>query len=1387
MKRFVKIKKGKLLIFLKLSKAIEFQILDNYNFTRYPDKSNVIPCTFTFTVLISDPNGMQFNSVSQNFGGRTDIGYNSTHVFTQFSWTTDGLQTLIISAINSQSVSDSKEIILDCRAFDLDNLKIEFGDIYFDPDLGYTLLLKKTGIPSYTMLTAVVEGVPTPCNSLVDGIHDQLLIPYFAISNIVGQIKIDFNFINSIKTFYTTGYFNGSYDSNFQLGRVPENIDGTIQLMGKGLAPVFSYTCKTQTKESLFSSKQGSDFIYFFYKAIYESGGITTYLGSYLSPGSSLNYNLDLFTQKLNQKVSVYTQDVKLIDSPYTDFSTGTTQTVYMVDTYAIFLTADITSSPNEIYNLNNIIIGSEYRREIEPPLGFGTFGGNNLNYRFYFSFPFLKSLPYVTFSLFGKEFNRDITENLNYDPDIVELPEISTYEYIYISNSKYLFKANIKSKVCGVIGISFDGSIFNRISQYRISGDFYDGIYEIPIDFEVDIVYGFIHITDFCNNVKKFQNHDYISNQLGLQLTIPFYNWEIVDLTSIKDVSFSFNNIDVSKQHVSNIIYFNYPNYDIKNAPFSLKLPNIEPMNQLGYKVQEFYGHWNSTLNKFQIEFVVPKNSRSGKFDYSLSLGINSIDSRSFPDNYQLTIKKTNYDGMGPIFSEISKIAFPTGSNGQVYTFGWNLTISDPINGFDHGDITVMGSLDNTIYKFKLTSGSFVDSGRFDGVYKVTLSSGNKNEGSYLIIVKLVEGFSCVTQEYIITKAVLYDTAGQKSLFERGITEYTQNHPTLNNPFYLLSSDATINRIQIECINSPNIDTSPPAVMVFSRSRPQMDVGSQDRTITLTLNSSDPESGINYFAQGPIAYLMAENFEIIPCIFIIDSFSTYTADYTCTIEVPLGFGSGFGKIFLSFHGLTNNQGIYRGYTIQSFNTGILTTFSISNVPILLKTGLAFSKGGDFYFSGKSLTGVSKVFLKYSDTNQTEEFTNFKKFGDSMIQLSNLRPTTSNFLVFVQDSQNQISNRLLVSPTLSYDYTPEAPLPTNPPQKCKGEPECGGPTHGYCDINTGCKCLSPWIGNDCSAKVIETIKPPINETQPSTTIIVVNNNNQNTTNNNNINKNVEFKSIISIHSIREIGYDGTKLDEYPLHNQNWFLNNDDGKNNYFANIITKNNTNTKLSVSLEWFNSSKTVTFAEQQIEMNANTMKYTIEITNFPFSNKLSHLQLVISALFSSNFTGDSCSSKEFGETSNGDNSNYLKIQIDDKSLYSRLIKRGIIDDNKIIGIENTLLDETMNPLVSSTELQSYIAINIPHFDDKAILDPDFSVLLESSSVNNKNENSKCSSSSHSSSLTKTQLAGIIIGSFVGLVIIVFSALLITSKLFKNKSNNLLRLHMKLKNISRK
>ncbi|KAK5579524.1 hypothetical protein RB653_009208 [Dictyostelium firmibasis] len=169
--------------------------------------------------------------------------------------------------------------------------------------------------------------------------------------------------------------------------------------------------------------------------------------------------------------------------------------------------------------------------------------------------------------------------------------------------------------------------------------------------------------------------------------------------------------------------------------------------------------------------------------------------------------------------------------------------------------------------------------------------------------------------------------------------------------------------------------------------------------------------------------------------------------------------------------------------------------------------------------------------------------------------------------------------------------------------------------------STGCNCYVPWIGLTCTSQIIIVPQPTINTTNPQTEIPTTPTDNNQTK--------------VNIYIFDQWIY--TPINQF--------------KNQYFTTISSTN-----ITVTLEWFNQTTSIEFVNQNLTMNPSTINYTIEITNYPFVNKLNQLQLVMSASLTLN-SNEICSSNQFGNTSTGDDSNYLKIQIENHSLYGRFI----------------------------------------------------------------------------------------------------------------------------------
>ncbi|EFA82001.1 carbohydrate-binding domain-containing protein [Heterostelium album PN500] len=139
---------------------------------------------------------------------------------------------------------------------------------------------------------------------------------------------------------------------------------------------------------------------------------------------------------------------------------------------------------------------------------------------------------------------------------------------------------------------------------------------------------------------------------------------------------------------------------------------------------------------------------------------------------------------------------------------------------------------------------------------------------------------------------------------------------------------------------------------------------------------------------------------------------------------------------------------------------------------------------------------------------------------------------------------------------------------------------------------------------------------------------------------------------------------------------------------------------TNVSVNIEYFTKETEITFANKELIMLPSTIKYTINLSTFNFTSKLNTLQLVMSATIGT--SSSSCSLKSFNNDTK--NIQWIKLNIDQQSLYGKFLDVAEIDGFTTI-ISNTLLDSEFETKDTSSQLQTYIGINIPNFDNIATL----------------------------------------------------------------------------------
>ncbi|KAK5579501.1 hypothetical protein RB653_009184 [Dictyostelium firmibasis] len=1061
--------------------------------------------------------------------------------------------------------------------------------------------------------------------------------------------------------------------------------------------------------------------------------GNITYSGA-ISQNSIFYSNLGIFISSLS-----FTPNIKVYEIPFIGVNSSYTSLIRKIDIplYVVGFTNTIPYQYTD-YSYNYFI-------SFVQSWPYGFISGNNTLYTH--KVTLVQSLVgslivnnYYSFGIYSKQEISEKIIPLNYTTTIP--PKLLSYQFTRISSYKYLLTLNIES-VNGVQKIDFSQKYsFDALA----SGSIYNGTFEVIVSpFELDS----FMITDLAGNFIIYSQGDVISINPIVTLQIPMEMQYKLNMSSFNNITFLNNDLDlvtdsynvayIESDEIPQDITMAFILVDIISFPIDRDIndPIILYRNPFIY---------NNSSKKFESKFILPKNNIFGDIQYAIEFGLATSVIYSNELTNSLFAKDTELDNQGPIFRSIEKIG-----NGSIIsttgTVGWKFNITDDLNGFESGYIKVMGSVDSSTYEFNFTINNVI---------------GDKFNCQYQIKINISE--PCISQEYRIVRVILFDTNKIASRFN----QYVPIMPTSSiiNPF-INFLDVGVDEITVLSFTCPTPLSTPgskPILLSFKSSTTTIDVGATNRTISFDF-SIDP--GVNGIKQDqlPIVYINSLFSGLVKCISTIISYNTNNVVYKCSTELPLGFGYPNALTF-SLYGIVNNVGFFYGFSADDIlnitNSNYYTNTTLSfGQPVIQSTNPYYSDddSGELIIFGRGLKSISRIDFVYNDsTLSPNSATSINSFGSSAIRATGIKKTGKPFIIKAFTSSSFTSNEFTVKPiyfnstkTPTPTSTPiptVTPIPTNAPQKCQGNPECGGKNQGYCS-SAGCICYAPWIGLTCTSQIIIVPQPTINTTNPQTEIPTTPTDNNQTSSEES--QKMIFKSLVSLVSLRELNFNNEEVKNH-IFDQWIYTPINQFKNQYFTKISSTN-----ITVTLEWFNQTTSIEFANQNLTMNPSTIKYTIEITNYPFVNKLNQLQLVMSASLTLN-SNDICSSNQFGNTSTGDDSNYLKIQIENHSLYGRFIKRAIID-NIVKSVDNVLLDSSLNVIdSSSSSLQSFIGITIPYYTKSIIVDPDFSVLIDSKSASDNND-SVCTK--NKSGLTTSQLAGIIIGS-VG-----FSAVVIVSSVY--------------------
>ncbi|KAF2068484.1 hypothetical protein CYY_010190, partial [Polysphondylium violaceum] len=788
--------------------------------------------------------------------------------------------------------------------------------------------------------------------------------------------------------------------------------------------------------------------------------------------------------------------------------------------------------------------------------------------------------------------------------------PNIESVSYVTIANV-----------IIYTVHITDDKSGFQKLIPYGnytslTSGTLLDGVYEFQVDLSKQVVSATkLAVCDFVLNCRDVFISSFQTSDGG-----NFKNdYEFKAISDINRIYWKYNNIDVSNDNVNNTLY-------ICSSIQNLK-PHLAQEKNLFNLLSSPSHSYDATLvtmgiyldGCYEFDYVIYKNTMTGMAKYLFWMVDQTIESSYletyFGEESKLKIKSINGDELGPLITNVQLLPGNSITIQLVDTsIEWLITIEDKFNGFKKGKITIAGDIGLVKYNFDLTT--------------LDLISGDEKYGVYKLVVPIL--YKCKSQKYFIQYVELEDNMGYQTIYIQD-GKYDGNLP--DSMIHILHDVDTLSSIKTQCMWAQT-DTEPPQLSSFTFSPNTIDTtfsgvefDNTPRLVTFNFVVTDNEGVLN--SSIPIIYLQDQSQSIIQKSSQLKSYGGNSASYQCKFNIPYGFGFPNG-IKVSVFGMVDLQSNIRGYSMsQLFDAGFENTINVSpilneSISILSVTphGRDYSQ---FFITGRNIRSTDLLAIQNKDyillalngpiinsgTFALFSYTSMPTFPFYITLRRGSNEYSNTFKVSLNESSSSSSDSSTAFSSSSDSSSMIASSDTN---------ESSGNTSSNDQSSSGSpqECLNNCGGiNNGKCKQYGCVcKSPWVGLDCSSQVIVIDPN----------------------------------IDP------------------------TLPQTNFTIPGTNDYFNQGANITFANQVLEMNPYSLKYSVNISQYSFSSSLNTIQLVLSASIQSS-DGGVCSGIQLGDTVESE-SEFIKMQVDDHSLYGRFIKRGIVD-GRIRQITNTPLNK--------------------------------------------------------------------------------------------------------------
>ncbi|EFA83249.1 hypothetical protein PPL_04039 [Heterostelium album PN500] len=303
------------------------------------------------------------------------------------------------------------------------------------------------------------------------------------------------------------------------------------------------------------------------------------------------------------------------------------------------------------------------------------------------------------------------------------------------------------------------------------------------------------------------------------------------------------------------------------------------------------------------------------------------------------------------------------------------------------------------------------------------------------------------------------------------------------------------------------------------------------------------------------------------------------------------------------------------------------------------------------------------------------------------------------------------------------------------PNKCSG--------HGDCQKTTGtCICQSGWSLRDCS------FQQPVNKPQPPPLPPVTTDEGVTILSGE---SSLDFS--IGLYHIREVDDSAQVHNQVSMKNISW----QQPSNGTYIGTFKENSCRIQLNVDI--IVNATNHTFAGETILLDANSVKFTVNITQWTFKSPLNTLEIIYITKASASNTDDLCTNPVEESDQQQSSLSYYQVRTPNSILQAKFASRLILESRitKSVVRQLDLNDALYKDIISSKgEYNLLTAVVSPSFSTYCTIDPNYSLLLTGN-----DEKLTCGDEDNN----KWRLPVIVVCSVVGATILVLATVFLVKK----------------------